>query len=188
MQKETLTEDLLERLRMSTTLEAFLREDETIDRTLAEYLSELLVRLGITRAELVRRSGVNGTFVYDIFEGKSKPSRDNAIMLALALECDLAETQRLLRLAGVADLWPKVRRDAIIIWCINHEMSRVACDDELNRLHEQTLFKPDGARAKTVGGTKRAGGAKLAVDAGPSVGAQSTGTAHSLPGCQGAKS
>lgn len=56
------------------------------------------------------------------------------------LGCSLRETQRLLKLAGAAELYPKVRRDAIIIWCIDRGMSREACDDELWRFGEKTLL------------------------------------------------
>ena len=91
----------------------------------------------------IRDSGVNGTFVYDIFKGKSMPGRDNALMLAFGLHCDERETQRLLRLAGVSELWPKRRRDAIILWCVKHGLTRVACDEELFCLGERTLFDPE---------------------------------------------
>lgn len=63
---------------------------------------------------------MNQTFIYDIFAGKSRPGRNNAIRLAFGLGCDLRETQRLLRLAGVSELYCKQRRDAIIIWCIQN--------------------------------------------------------------------
>lgn len=63
------------------------------------------------RADVYRAAKFNPTVVYDIFAGKSRPGRDNALMLAFGMRCDLKETQRLLRLAGVSELWPKVRRD-----------------------------------------------------------------------------
>ena len=47
-------------------------------------------------------------------------------MLAFGLKCTLRETQRLLRLAGVSELWCKQRRDAIIIWCIRNGFDRIA--------------------------------------------------------------
>ena len=140
MQEEILTEDLLARLLTAEKPESYLDQGETIDRTLPDYLFELLEDRGMKRAEVVRGSGVNVTVVYDIFAGKSVPGRDRAIMLAFGLKCDLRETQRLLRLAGASELWPKVRRDAIIIWCINQGMTRSECDDELWRLGEKTLF------------------------------------------------
>ena len=97
----------------------------------------------LRRADVVRASGLNATVVYDIFSGKSRPGRDHAIMLAFGLKCTLRETQRLLRLAGVSELWCKQRRDAIIIWCIRNGFDRIATDDELYRMGEATLLPAD---------------------------------------------
>ncbi len=143
MQEEILTEDLLARLLSADAPEKYLEEGETIDRTLPDYLFALLADRGMRRSEVVRASGINPTVVYDIFGGKMVPGRDNAIMLAFGLRCTLRETQRLLRLAGAAELWPKVRRDAIIIWCVKEGKSRSQCDDELWKFGEKTLFGTD---------------------------------------------
>lgn len=141
MPKERLTEDLLARLLASESPESYLAQGETIDRELPDYLYSLLDANGMNRSQVARTSCINTTFLYNIFEGKSKPKRDNALMLAFALACDLRQTQRLLRLADVAELWPKVRRDAVIIWCIEHGYTREECDDELYRLGERVIFK-----------------------------------------------
>lgn len=146
MQEEILTEDLLARLLAAEKPEAYLEEGATIERTLPDYLFGLLEDRGMRRSEVVRASGLHPTVVYDIFAGKMVPGRDNAIMLAFGLRCDMRETQRLLRLAGVAELWPKVRRDAVIIWCIKEGMTRSQCDDELWKFEERTLFGTDRLR------------------------------------------
>ena len=138
--RERLTEELLERLLAAQTPEVYLDQGLTIDRELSDYLHELLVAKGLKRADVVRASGLNGTFVYDVFAGKSRLGRDHALMLAFGLGCDLRETQRLLRLDGVSELWPKVRRDAILIWCVKQGFTRSQADDELYRLGEKTLF------------------------------------------------
>ena len=138
--EERLTEELLERLLAAASPEAYLDEDLTVDRELPDYLHDLLVKRGLKRSDVIRASGLNGTFVYDAFKGKTRLGRDNAIMLALGMGCDLRETQRLLRLDGVSELWPKVRRDAIIIWCVEHGLSRVETDDELYDLGEKPLL------------------------------------------------
>jgi hypothetical protein len=65
-------------------------------------------------------------------------------MLAFGLDCTLREGQRLLRLAGVSELWCKQRRDAIIIFCMEHGYSRTEADDELWRLGEKTLLSDGG--------------------------------------------
>lgn len=140
MPRERLTGELLEQLLNAPTPEAYLEQDLVLDRTLPDYLEQLRSARGLKRSEIIRASGLNATFVYDVFKGKSRLGRDNAIMLALGMCCTPLETQRLLRLDGVAELWPKVRRDAVIIWCVEHGLSRQQTDDELYRLGEKTLF------------------------------------------------
>lgn len=142
---ERLTEDLLARLLGSKNPEEYLAQGETIDRTLVDYLNQLLDHEGINRSRLATRACINGTYLYDIFSGKSKPKRDNALMLAFGLNCSLNETQRLLKLAGVNELWAKDRRDAIIIWCIDQGYTREQCDDALYERGERTILKVTGA-------------------------------------------
>ena len=144
MPTEKLTEDLLKRLLGAKTPEEYLDQGETLDRELDGYLHQLLnERKGMKRADVVRASKLNSTVVYDIFGGKSLPGRDHAIMLAFGLHCKLRDTQRLLRLAGVSELWPKNRRDAVIIWCVENGLTLDECDKELWRLDEETLFDPE---------------------------------------------
>ena len=140
---EHLTEELLERLLASKSVDSYLENAETPNRSLPDYLFELLHKRKLKRADVMRGSGLNGTVVYDIFSGKSRPGRDHAVMLALGLKANLRETQRILRLAGVAELWCKHRRDAVLIWCIEHGLTRAETDDELYRLGEKTLLGTD---------------------------------------------
>ncbi|MBW3082720.1 helix-turn-helix domain-containing protein [Bifidobacterium phasiani] len=138
-----LTEELLDRLLAADDIDAYLSEERIVDHDLTDYLRALLDAHGLKRAAVARESGLNPTVVYDIFAGKSRPGRDHAIMLAFGLDCDVRETQRLLRLAGVSELWCRQRRDAIIIWCIRNGFDRAATDDELYRLDEPTLLRAD---------------------------------------------
>ena len=138
--EEHLTEELLDRLLASASIEQYLDEGLVSARTLTDYLFDRMEAHDLRRADVVRASGLNATVVYDIFSGKSRPGRDHAIMLALGIGCTLRETQRLLRLDSVAELWCKDRRDAIVIWCIERGMSRACTDDELYRLGEKTLL------------------------------------------------
>ena len=135
-----LTEDLLERLLASSSIEAYLDDETPRNRFLPDYLKEVLAEKGLKRSDVIRASGINSTVVYDIFAGKSNPGRDHAIMLAFGMNCNLRETQGLLRQAGVSELYSKIRRDAIIIWCIEQGLSRAQTDDELFRFSEKTLL------------------------------------------------
>lgn len=139
MVEERLTEDLLEQLLAADRPEDYLDHERLVSQELADYLEQLRGAQDVSKADVIRESELNSTFVYDMFRGKSKPGRDNAIKLAFGLRCTLKQTQRLLRLSGMAELWPKKRRDAIIIWCIEQGKSLVSCDEELWRLGETTL-------------------------------------------------
>lgn len=144
MPAEPLTDELLQKLLASATPEAYLMSADLPDRSLADYIQQLLEEKGLKRSDVIRASGLNTTFGYQVIQGTRNIGRDNAIMLALGLRCTLQETQRLLRLAGVSELWCKVRRDAIIIFCVEHGMTRAECDDELYRLGEKTLLTQEG--------------------------------------------
>ncbi len=141
MTRELLTEELLDRLISSSDIQSYLDQDSTSNQTLTVFLETLREANNMKRSTLARESGLNATVVYDIFSGKSRPGRDHAIMLSIGLNCDLRETQRLLRLAGVSELWCKQRRDAIIIWCIEHGFDLTATDNELQRLGERPLLQ-----------------------------------------------
>ena len=143
MAEEQLTDELLERLLASASPEAYLSTMEPEDRTLSEYLFSLLHDKGLSRSEVFEAAGIDRTHGYQIFEGIRKVGRDRAILLAFGLRCTLRETQHLLRFAGVAELWCKVRRDAIIIYCIEHGFDRTECDDTLYRMGERTLLPED---------------------------------------------
>ena len=86
--EEHLTEELLDRLLHSAKIETYLDEEHITDRALPDYLNELLDRSGIKRNPLAEKTGMNQTFIYDIFAGKSRPGRNNAIRLAFGLGCD----------------------------------------------------------------------------------------------------
>lgn len=141
--EEHLTEELLDRCSPAPALSSISMRDSVSARTLTDYLFDRMEAHDLRRADVVRASGLNATVVYVIFSAKGRPGRDHAIMLAFGLKCTLRETQRLLRLAGVSELWCKQRRDAIIIWCIRNGFDRIATDDELYRMGEATLLPAD---------------------------------------------
>ena len=64
-------------------------------------------------------------------------------LLERLLASDDIETQRLLRLAGVSELYCRQRRDAIIIWFLRQGRDRGATDDELYRMNEPMLLDAD---------------------------------------------
>ena len=142
--REPLTDELLERLLASASPEAYLTQAPLDDRSLSDYLYHLLDVHGLTRAQVVRDSEVTATFVYQIFSGERGANKDTVVRLALGMGCTLRETQRLLHLAEAPELWCKNRRDASIIFCIDHGYDLIQTDEELFRHGEPTLVPQEG--------------------------------------------
>ena len=101
--EEHLTEELLDRLLASASIEQYLDEGLVSARTLTDYLFDRMEAHDLRRADVVRASGLNAT-VFMTFSPAKAPRPRSRIMLAFGLKCTLRETQRLLRLAGVSEL------------------------------------------------------------------------------------
>ena len=92
------------------------------------------------KAALAKQSGMSEIYLHQIFAGRRNPSRSRMLCLCFGLSASLKETQELLRLCGLAELYPKVRRDAIIIYGLLHGMDLFAVNDRLFSEDEETLF------------------------------------------------
>lgn len=137
--KEPLTEELLGELLSSPDPAKFAKKHRLADKSLSECLGELLEEKGLARIDVVREAGLNETFGYQIFKGQRNPSRNKVLQIAFAMHLDLRETNRLLRAAGVNDLYCKNRRDAIVIFCLDKGYTLRKTDEELYRFGEETL-------------------------------------------------
>lgn len=137
--REPLTEELLQELLSSPDPVQFANSHGIENRTLGDYLQQLLDEKGLVRSKVVREAGLNETFGYQIFKGTRNPSRNKVLQLALAMGLNLREANRLLKLAGVNELYCKNRRDAIIIFCLDKGYSLQRTDEELYRFGEETV-------------------------------------------------
>ena len=137
--KEPLTEELLEELLNSQNPIAFANKHKIGQLSLPDYLQRLLDEKGLERVEVVRKAGLNSTFGYQIFTGTRHASRNKLLQIAFAMKLDLRETNRLLQAGGVSALYCKDRRDAVIIFCINHAQTLQKTDEELYRFGEETI-------------------------------------------------
>lgn len=137
--KEPLTDELLQELLAAPDIESFIEPRELHARTLSGYLQQLLRERGLGRATVIREANLNSTFGYQIFIGTRRASRDKLLQIAFAMRLTLKECNRLLQAAGVNGLYCKDRRDAIIMFCLEHGASLQEVDSELYRFGEDTI-------------------------------------------------
>ena len=123
MEKETT--DLMKELITENDIERFAGNNQALFQTqpLSEYLSFLLKLHNLKKAEVIKRSGLVGAYGYQIFDGRRDPSRDKIMQLSIGFRLSLEETRKLLKCAGQGELYPRIKRDALLIHAINNAMS-----------------------------------------------------------------
>lgn len=136
---EPLTEELLDELLSTSSIDDYLEAHDPHSPSLAEYLRQLLAEKGLERSRVVRMANLNDTFGYQIFQGTRHPSRDKILQIAFAMALSLRETNRALTAGGASELYCKDRRDAIIIFCLDRGCSLQKVNEELYRFGEQTI-------------------------------------------------
>ncbi len=138
---KTITEELLQDLKNASDIEAFFKthENKLITQTFSEYLNDMAKIKNLYISDIVKESGV-GEYVYKIFSGERKPSRDILISIAFGMNLSLEETQLLLRISKFAVLDARDKRDSIIIFGITHKMNVYQTDDMLEEKQLVTLI------------------------------------------------
>ena len=115
------TTQLMNELNGSEDISDFLNDNkESLDKlSFTRYLGELAKQQKMTKIEVINGAQLNQIYGYQIFSGVRLPGKDKIIAIALAMKLDIDTVQRLLTLAGEAQLYPKNTRDCILIDAIN---------------------------------------------------------------------
>ena len=136
------TDGLQQELMDSTDLSQFLsrNQEQFVDKRVAELLNHLFEKKNISKAVLAKQAGMSEIYLHQIFAGRRTPSRNRLLCLCYGLEASIEETQELLRLCGMAELYPKLKRDAIIYYGLLHKLDLFVINDKLFDENEDTLF------------------------------------------------
>lgn len=113
-----LTTQLLELLNQNMPLENIL--DLLPDLDFVSYLEACLEKKGLKKNEAIAKTNMQKNYAYQICNGTKKGSKDKIIQLALAMQLDLHDTNNLLSLSDNGLLYAKVKKDAILIYALQH--------------------------------------------------------------------
>ena len=136
---EPLTEELLDELMSASSVGDYLEGHSFSERALSEYLQQLLAERGLLQPAVVREAQLNPTFGYQVFMGKRGAGRNTVLQIAFAMGLTPRETNRALQAAGANELYPKNRRDAIIIYCLQHSVGLMKANEVLYGFGEDVL-------------------------------------------------
>jgi hypothetical protein len=123
--KKITTELLLKRLFKTASISRFLnRYGEYMERApFHTYVNQLCAARGTVPERIIIKAGIARTYGHQLFSGTRKPSRDKVLQLALAFEMDYNEAQELIRTARKSPLYPRIERDAAIIYALHNKFS-----------------------------------------------------------------
>lgn len=132
---------LLDELKKEKDIESFIRRNEQsfYIKSISDHLESLLNKYGISKNEAILRADIERGYGYQILRGLRDAKRDKYLRLALGIGLNLDDTQHLLMIAKHGVLYPKVMRDALLIFCINNKCDIFTVQGMLFDHHLDTL-------------------------------------------------
>ncbi len=136
------TNDLQEALMDAPDLNRFLDENrENFNNTsVADSLNHMILKQRISKSALARQSGMSEVYLHQVFSGRRTPSRTRLLCMCFGLQATVEEAQVLLKQCGYAPLYPKNRRDAILLYGLSHKETLFQINDTLFDEGEETLY------------------------------------------------
>ena len=143
--KKLTTSRLLSRIRNSGTPQEVLDWHSVSGQPgFCDVLYQLIQQKALTAKEMIRRSRIERSYFYHILSGKKKnPSRNMVLRIGLCAGANLEEMNRLLRLAGTPALYPKIRRDALLIYAIGQKYDMEQTNELLLEHEETPLYREE---------------------------------------------
>jgi hypothetical protein len=102
----------------------------------SDYITGLCRSRNEKPERVITRAGIEKSFGHRLFSGMRNPSRDTVLQLAFGFEMTTDEAQQLLKIARNTPLHPKVKRDAIVAFCLHNKMQLI---DAQQALHDNGL-------------------------------------------------
>lgn len=134
------TKELLSKISEATDIRRFIDEyeEEFLHISPLDYLNEMLRQKDMSVSSVARQSG-QGEYVYKVFRGERKPSRDVILAIAVGMQMNTAETQLLLRISKHAALDPRDKRDSILLYSLKEGLDVNRLNSLLYDMQEPTL-------------------------------------------------
>ena len=119
------TDELLTLLFKERNLEHFLQRNESayLTTSFSDYLNAWCKKHLEVPEQVIRRANLEKSYGHQLFSGKRNPSRDTVLQLAFAMKAELPQAQEMLRIAHRSQLYPRIKRDTVIIYCLHNHIS-----------------------------------------------------------------
>ena len=136
------TEDLLEELQNENCkIDEYLNgngESFVYDK-IKDFWETAIEKSGYSKSNIINKSDFSYCYFYDVINGRKIPGRDKIIRLILTMHLSVDECQEALRISGRSALYPRIKRDAIILFAISNGYSVYQLAELLQNAGEEPL-------------------------------------------------
>lgn len=135
------TDEMMQNLLKANNIEDYMKENSGafVDLTISQFLSEYINSRSLIKSHVIKTAEISEIFGFQVLSGTRNPSRNTLLSLCIAMNMTLDEVQSALKIAQFAPLYPKNKRDSIIIIGISKGKSVCEINNELYDNGEETL-------------------------------------------------
>lgn len=110
-----------------------------INNDIKEFWEAIIDKSTLSKSSIINKADFSYCYFYDIIKGRKIPGRDKIIRLILAMKANLDDCQDALRISGKSALYPKIKRDSILIFALNNNLSIYDANELLLKYGEEPI-------------------------------------------------
>lgn len=136
------TSELLKTLtKHNCSLKAYFskNDDQFVNEDIKAFWENLITERNYSKSNIINKSDFSYCYFYDVINGRKMPTKDKVVRLGLAMKLSLDECQQALKISGRSALYPRIRRDSILIYAIENKLTIFQCDELLSKYGEEGL-------------------------------------------------
>lgn len=136
------TDDLLDELKnKDCNIDNYLSKnpDSFVFDNINEFWENAISRSGLSKSNIINKSDFSYCYFYDVINGRKIPGKDKIIRLILTMHLSIDDCQEALRLSGRSALYPRIKRDSIILYAISNSLTVYEASELLISHGEEAL-------------------------------------------------
>lgn len=142
---EKSTDNLMDTLKATSPseLKEYLQENfKEGEPSFSNYIDTLLEQKKLKRQDVLIRANLPQKYGYKLLTGEvHTTNRDKILSICFAMEMNLKQTQRTLKLYGMNELYPKIKRDVLLIVALGQKIYDIdKVNESLINEGEQPLY------------------------------------------------
>lgn len=130
------TAQLQEMLKKCNSLNEYINDNEVSfsNKKPFEILNDEIQKRKLVKADVIRRSGIERHYAYQILSGTKTPSRDKLLMFCLGLGMTAEESQHFLLECSAPLLYAKNKRDNVVLFALENKLTVIEINELLYEL------------------------------------------------------